>query len=291
MADDGEYQIRRIGGYQFVRPIFFSEPINESVALEPLKKNIISALGKLNLGSDTEFSVYFREFDKGRWICIHPELRFRPASLLKMALIIDYFRQAQSDPSLMDRQMSLSPRDTLGQNRQFFSEQVVRFGQSYSVRRLLELMSRHSDNNASRLLASGLSPESQAQLFEQLGLPPINFSRNEYLLTAREASVFLKGIFNGTLLSPESSDQAAELLSKGQFSEGFGASFPEDIPMWHKYGEWHDGLGMRELHETAVFFVGERAYLLTVMTRGRDSQQLAEILRTVARVAIKDIGA
>lgn len=122
-------------------------------------------------------------------------------------------------------------------------------------------------------------------------MPPINFSRNEYLLTTREVSAFLKGIFNGTLLSPESSDRAAELLSKGQFLEGFAASFPKEMPMWHKYGEWHDGLGMHELHETAVFFVGERAYLLTVMTRGRDSQQLAEILRTAARVVIEDIGA
>lgn len=171
-ADDGEYEIRRVDGFRFIRPILFSEPVKESVVLEPLKKNIHAALEKLNLGEDTEFSVYFRDFDKGRWTCIHPDLRFRPASLLKMALLIDYLRQAQRDPLLMDRQMSLSPRDTVGRNSQFFSEQVVRFGQSYSVRQLLELMSEHSDNNASRLLASGLSPESQAQLFEQLACRP-----------------------------------------------------------------------------------------------------------------------
>lgn len=289
-ADDGEYEIKRIGGYQYVRPILYSEPVHESPLLAPLKRNISEALQKMNIG-DTEVSVYFKEFGKGRWTCLNPELRFRPASLLKMALILDYLRQAQSDPSVLDRLMSLSPRDTAGQNYQFFSDQVVRLGERYTVRELLELMAEHSDNNASRLLASGLSPESQKQLFETLGLPPINFRRGEYLLTARETSAFLKSIFNGAILRPELSDYAASLLSKGRFSEGFAAAFPRGIPAWYKYGEWHDGRGVHELHETAVFFVGDQAYLLTVMTRGRDPRQLAEILRAVARVIMAETGA
>ncbi|MFZ4476259.1 MAG: serine hydrolase [Saprospiraceae bacterium] len=258
----------------------------------PLKGKLENILQQQkSRGKLLQASVYLKDFEKGRWISINPDEKYRPASLLKLGLLLGALHQEEMVPGFLDKKLSLSPQDTIGQQYQVFSDKTIQIGRSYTVRELVEYMVTYSDNYASRLLAAHIDQAVMATLFNELELPQINFDRSRYMLTTKEASTFLRVIFNSTLLSPEKSEYAAMLLNKSAFENGFSTAFPEKTRIWHKFGEWNDPSGLYELHQTAIFFIGNKPYMLTVMTRGTDPAVLSETLQALAKAVYEGLSA
>ncbi|HNM27553.1 MAG TPA: hypothetical protein PKL15_19045, partial [Saprospiraceae bacterium] len=52
--------------------------------------------------------------------------------------------------------------------------------------------------------------------------------------------------------------------------------------LWHKFGEWRQVGYDYELHESGVFYIGDQPYLLTIMTKGKDTDKLAESIRILS---------
>lgn len=291
-ATDNHYVIKRMDQYQYTRPVFSIDQTSESPLYVPVKKELSSIIQKMKEnGQLIQASVYLKDFEKGRWTSINPEERYRPASLLKLGLLLGVLHQEEVAPGFIDKKLTLSPTDTFGQQYQAFGNRTIQIGRSYSVRELLEYMIVYSDNYASRLLAASLDQSLITKLFRELELPEINYDRTQYMLNAKETSTFLRVIFNSTLLSPEKSEYAASMLHKSAFTKGFSSAFPPETKIWHKFGEWSDASGLYELHQTAVFFIGNKPYLLTVMTRGTNPEHLSKVLQAMAEAVYKGLSA
>jgi len=291
-AIDNQYVIKRLDQYQYTKPVISIAQATESPQYAPLKDDLTAIIQTLkDSGKVLQVSVYLKDFERGRWTIINPDEPYRPASLLKLGLLLAVLRQEELSPGFLNQTLTLSPQDTIGQQNQVFADQSIRLRRKYTVRELLEYMVVHSDNNASRLLASKLDQRVISSLFKELDLPEINFDRNRYLLNAKQTSTFLRAIFNSTLLSPEKSEYAASLLHKSAFTKGFSSAFPPETKIWHKFGEWSDASGQYELHQTAVFFIGSKPYILTVMTRGNDPEALSKALQSLAKAVYAGLSA
>lgn len=276
--------IRRMGGFEFIQPIVKVEHASEAPELLPLKRQLEQLIATHSSNNTIEkASVHIKSFSTGQWTSVYPEERYHPASILKLGLLITILRAVEDNPELLSRKFTLSPTDTIGQNTQLFSEQRIKVGKSYSVRDLLEYMTAHSDNNATRLLAKNFDPQITSSIFKQLDLPEASFDRNQYTITVKEASSFLNALFNGAIINPTYAEYAASLLHKGAFQQGFVQALPQNTRIWNKYGEWHDAANNHELHETAVIFLGQEPYILTIMTRGHDPLQLKNTLQLLAK--------
>ncbi|MDX2134653.1 MAG: serine hydrolase [Saprospiraceae bacterium] len=285
LPHDDRYIIRRIEGRQFVRPVISVMQAEESPTYAPLKQKLVATIDNLKKNHGvSHVSIFMQDFDKGRWLSISPEERYRPASLLKLALLLAVLQTESESPGFLDKSLTLRPQDTVGSQHQVFESEGIRVGRPYTVRQLLESMSMHSDNNAARLLGANIDRNAISKLFGELGLPDVNFDRTQYLLTAAEVSMMMKAIFDSPLLGIDKSEYAASLLHNGRFEKGFTNAFPPSTKIWHKFGEWNDVSGVFELHQTAIFYIADKPYLLTVMTRGNDPQQLAEALEALAEV-------
>lgn len=285
-AEDAELVIRRMKGFEFIQPIMKVEPAFEAPELQPLKHALQEIIQlKKQEGAVQSVSLHLKAFDTGRWIAIAQDEQYHPASMLKLGLLITVLSEVEKKPDLLNKLLTLSPQDTAGQNNQFFSDRSIKVGIPYNIRELLESMTAHSDNNATRLLAKSFDPQTTSSVFKQLDLPEANFDRNQYTINVREASSFLNALFNGTIISPKYAEYAAGLLHKGAFQHGFVQAFPPNIRIWNKYGEWHDVHNNHELHETAIFYLGEQPYILTVMTRGNNPVQLKQTLQLLAKEA------
>jgi beta-lactamase class A len=119
--------------------------------------------------------------------------------------------------------------------------------------------------------------------FADLGLNPPDVHAPDYTLTAREFSRFIDVLYDGRYLSLPASETAIALLCESDFTKGFKRFLPPGITMAHKFGE-SGKPGKQELHETAIIYLNEKPYLLTVMTKGSNSQMLADVLAQISKI-------
>jgi len=278
-----DYTISRVKGYEFVRPLLSAEPDCESAEFEPVKTGLERVIDSLvGAGDIREASVYVREFDHGQWFSINPGLHYHPASLMKVALLLTCLRTAESTPGLLTTKLRYDP-PAAPLSTQYYNYPGIQAGKEYSVHDLLYFMVANSDNYATWMLSSRTKPEQTPKLFFDLGLPKPVEDKVQFTMTAEEVSVFFKAIFNGSYLSPEYSDYAARLLSHCAFEEGFAKGFPKGTRMWHKFGEWrYEGLDY-ELHESGIVYVQEVPYLITIMTKGHDTDRQAHSIASIAK--------
>ena len=260
------------------------EPKHESKKYGVLKSKLADLLENLKKeGAISEASVYLKELERGEWISLNGEERYRPASLMKIPLLLSYLRMAEATPGLLTQKLVYKKPDSVTISTQFYAPPAVQPGKEYTIHELLYFMVAHSDNNATWLLASKFDASVTKKLFDDFGLPEPVDDDEKFTLTPKECSVFFNAIYNVAYLSPEYSEYAAALLSNCTFQEGFVKGFPKDTKMWHKFGEWR-GVGHdSELHESGIVYIHDKPYLLTVMTKGKDTDKLAEAIRAISQ--------
>ncbi len=105
---------------------------------------------------------------------------YAPASMYKVALMITLLKAAQSDPTLLNRELVFQgPSNLPGETEPI---PRLRVGESYSVSELLNYLIVYSDNDAKNLLHTIVSPKVQQEVFTDLGLtPPANNDRGDTL--------------------------------------------------------------------------------------------------------------
>jgi beta-lactamase class A len=277
------YSIQRIEGYKFVKPVLGVEPVNESNKLMPVKANLVKLIDSLKqAGLADDVSVYLREFERGRWIAINPEMEYHPASLMKVALMLCYLRMASADPSMLKQKIMYEKPPSGVISPQFYLDKTIELGKSYTIHELLYYMIAYSDNNATWVLADRFDNNRLRQLFKEFGLPEPVEDELKFTLNVKNYSYFFKAIYNSSILSPEFSEYAAELLNNCSFKDGFAKGLPPNTEMWHKFGEWTNPGQPSELHESGVFYWHGVPYLLTVMTKGKDNRNLAKVIQAIA---------
>ena len=100
----------------------------------------------------------------------------------------------------------------------------------------------------------------------------------DYPISAREYTLFMRCLYNATYLTIPNSEYATELLSTCDFTNGFSKGFPLKTKMAHKFGEARFG-DEHELHESGIIYINNKAFVITIMTRGKNFDKLPEIIQ------------
>jgi beta-lactamase class A len=148
-------------------------------------------------------------------------------------------------------------------------------------------MIANSDNNATALLNNNLKPEVLLKLFKDLELELPNVNAKQYFFTVKQYSLFMRAIYNATYLSIDDSEYAAELLNKCDFNDGIRKGVPGSVKMAHKFGESGTPVD-KQLHESAIVYLKDKPYMLTVMTKGKDNATLSKLISEISAVVYKD---
>jgi beta-lactamase class A len=155
----------------------------------------------------------------------------------------------------------------------------------YTVNELLQSMIINSDNDAVALLNQNINIESFKLLFRVLGFREPEIKSWDYYLTAVECSRFLRLLFNATYLNEKNSEYAMKMLTETKYREGFMKYIGTDIKVAHKFGERNVN-NEQQLHETGIFYLDDKPYLLTVMTKGNDKNALPSILADISKMTL-----
>ena len=241
------------------------------------------------------FSVYFRDLDNGPTFGINEDDSFVPASLLKLPLAITYFGLAEGNPGLFGEKLSFNWKDETNLDPYYESSHRMNPNTNYTIEELVFRMLTYSDNVAYYGLLGHLkdinpNKDLLLQTFRELGIiDPKEFS-DETIYTKQYASI-LRGLYNASYLSKESSEKILSILSQGDFNQGIVSGVKDGTIVSHKFGERSfSATGqLKELHDCGVVYYPNNPYLLCVMTEGFDFSALSDVIKTVSKMVYDEV--
>lgn len=244
------------------------------------------AHGKISLAA-----VYFRDLQNGPVMSINGSEYFIPASLLKIPMMIMYYKKAEDDPNLLQKKMLItSDMSSLPQNIK--PEGSAEVGREYTIEELIRLLVTQSDNISWKALLEYLranySEEDFVSTLSDLGIIDPRKHANQQYITAQNYASLLRILYNSSYLTPEMSDKALELLSKSGFKDGLEAGTPGNIEVAHKFGEQKNGTE-QQLHDCGIVYYPPNPYVLCVMTRGDSLAELETIIQHISKETYEEV--
>ncbi|MBS1741698.1 MAG: serine hydrolase [Bacteroidetes bacterium] len=267
----------RLNGYSFIKPILFGQDLREAEKLQPVKSELESLINTYKAqGLITTAAVYLRAFNSGDWMSINENTQFNPGSLLKVPELITFMKMREKDPGLFEKTVTYAQPLVLKKQAYFISKSIE-VGKTYTIKELLFYMIAYSDNNATMLLNQRMDLNIFKKVFTDLGLPNPDMSKNDIPITAKDYSLFMRILYNATYLNIEDSEYCTELLTHSDFVKGLLSGIPSELKVAHKFGEAFDGQNAH-LGESGIVYINNSAYLITVMTKGRDKDKLPGVI-------------
>lgn len=275
--------------YHFTNPLvgfdFFDKKNFEP--LKPLEKKvdeIIKQKKQRKLIDNASF--YFRELGNGRWVGINQDNLFAPRSLLKVPIMIAYFKYAETRPKVLSKKIFYDPDETPIQ-----PPLVIKPNRYYTVFELIQYMIIYSDNAAKELLIKNIDPNLILEVFTDLGVSQYTGGiADEYRISAKQYSIFFRVLYNSTFLRSQMSEQALRILSEVDYKNGLVAGLPSSVQTAHKYGERvmrekdTDAVNGFELHDCGIVYYPQQTYFLCVMTQGSDLENLEKTIGELSKL-------
>jgi len=284
--------------YAFINPLLWcgADEDKEFGQYQSLKKTVNALIAKKLADRDiTNVSIYFRELNNGRWFGINENDKFSPASLLKVARAIAYYKLSEKHPEILTQKIPYTGAYDDNKTEDFKSNKSVVPGQSYTTEELIASMLQYSDNNATRLIDENMDRTALQDVYTDLDIPTPDFQKdNGDFLSAKSYSYFWRVLYNATYLRKSFSEKILSILASSDFSDGMRAGIPRAISIAHKFGERETDLPngsllSRELHDCGIVYDKHGPYFLCVMTEGNDFKNLAGVIRDINATIFDEI--
>ncbi len=239
-----------------------------------------------------EMGVYAKNLATGETIAVDADARFPTASLIKVAVMAEVFRQITDGKLSNDTTVALKASDKAGDET--VPVNMLHPGVVLTVNDLLHLMIAYSDNTATNLLVGLVGTANVDKLLDAYGLTKTRLYRptfrdgradvlpeeeKEYGLgstTPREAATLLALIAEGKVVSRAASDDMVKLLAEQQDRAMIPRSLPferEEILVANKTG-WDeeklpDAKGFKgDVRNDAAYVKGPKArYVIAICAR------------------------
>ena len=195
-----------------------------------------------------EVSVFGKDLTTDEACAFQADLPLVAASVIKIPILVEAFRQAREGTVSMDEEFSIRPEQKMPSCGALT---YLHDGLRVTLRDLCVLMIILSDNTATNILIDRLGMENVNQTLRRLGLAKTTLRRKlfdgeaaargiENTITAAEMGLLLEKMFRGECVSPEADREMLGIL-KDQRLNGKMPFFLHEMEIAHKTGE-DDGI-------------------------------------------------
>lgn len=236
-------------------------------------------------------SLYFRDMNNGPWIGINEKEEFSPASLLKVPVMIAFLREAQDDPSLLSKNVTIKEEDLnkiLTPNIIF--DNLLAVGNAYTFLEITESMIQKSDNTGVIVLLKNIKSNYLKEVFNSVGVP-FKDTMTEVPVRVKDYAGFFRILYNSSYLDRSMSEKALEILSKSRYMNGLRKGVPDEVIVANKFGERTNSkeASGTQLHDCGIIYYPERPYLLCIMTRGDNFKNQEKVIEELSRFVYKEV--
>jgi beta-lactamase class A len=302
-ADKGDSLVQgRDEEFKFIRasqgPMKASEGRLSSRELKPFRYKVNSLIEeKIKKGEAAAISFYFRDLVNGNRFGIGENNKFSPESLLKLPLMIAYFKWAESNPLVLRRTLTFAGAGHRDEQIHIKPLAVLDPGKQYAVNDLIFRMIAYDDSDAYSLLLAHLPPGRLDKIFKDLNVEyDPHKDKEEDLLSLSAFAGFYRVLYNASYLSEEMSEKALRYLSKSTFRDGMASGIPQNIEIAGKHGEWTVSVTangeeeeLYQLHEFGIIYHPNRPFLIGIMARGNDFNKLMKVIRDITRLVYEEV--
>lgn len=280
-------------GYKFISPLLECEAGKDSyklIGLNPVQIEVNDFVEKEKAnGNIVEAAIYFRDLNNGPWFGVNEHTAFSPASLLKLPVMMAYFKKAEEEPALLDKKVKYEAKDALlGQD--VAPETTIKKGESYAIGDLIERMMVYSDNAALTVLEDNIEPAQIDKITLDLGVETATDTTPLDFMSVKGYAGLFRILYNASYLEKSYSEKALEIMSRSDFADGIVAGVPKGIVVSHKFGERQLEANSVQLHDCGVVYRPKNPYLLCIMTKGGDFSRLAQFIKQSSKIVYDGIG-
>lgn len=289
-------EVRKKGDYSFISPLVecdanFTEQDPNLNSLQDAVEDFIK--WRVNLGEITHASIYFRDLNNGPWFGINENEQFSPSSLIKVPLMITYFKEAERDPTLLSQRVLIPEKSDGGMEQNYPPTVSLVKGEQLTVEELINRMIIYSDNYAYDLLLSHID---SALVFSVYSDFDINIALanqtdpNGNIVSVKDYASFFRILYNSSYLNNTMSERALSLLSKSTFKKGLVAGVPSQVVVAHKFGERnYEFMGEKQLHDCGIVYAPSKPYLICIMTRGKEFDKLEKTIAGISKIVYEGV--
>ncbi len=255
------------------------------VALESKVRSIIASSG-------AEVAVAYRALDGSSELLVDPDKPFHAASTMKVPVMIELFRQAESGVLKLDDPLHIrnefrsivdGSAYKLSEGDDSDREVYANVGKTMTLRALNEAMITVSSNFATNLLIERLEVEKIRATVKKLGADGMNVLRGvedskafekglNNTTTARALLVLFEALGHGQAVSRSADRAMIEVLKRQKFNDAVPTGVPAGTPIAHKTGS------ITSIQHDAGIVYGPHPYVLVVLVRGIADEKKSQAL-------------
>ncbi len=236
-----------------------------------------------------------------REININADAPMHPASTMKVAVMMEVFRQAQAGLLSLDNRLEIyNSFKSIVDQSEFSLSKIddseasfyARLGESETIRELNRLMIVRSSNLATNILMDLVGTDRVDLFIKELGIQDISIIRQiedskAYRLnmnnscTARGLTRIMRLIAESGVISKEASNEMIEVMLGQEFNESIPALLPQSVKVAHKTG-WTGSF----FHDTGIVFPSKREpYAISILTQGFPEESENEAYDCMAQIS------
>jgi beta-lactamase class A len=234
-----------------------------------MRRKFEAELSKIDADFEGVFGAQFVDLTTGEKISLHADQVTATASAIKVAILIELFRQADAKPGLLKEQRPFTPAagDGGGMAR------LISPSSSLSLEDIAKLMINLSENNATNILIDEVGMQNVNSLIATLGLTKMKLQRKmlerdkqargeENISSPADGATLMTKIAKCDLpISKTSCDRVREILEIAQPDHPGKDPIPNNIPIAFKWG------GLTGVSTAwAIVDLPGRPYVFAIMT-------------------------
>jgi beta-lactamase class A len=209
--------------------------------------------------SNGRFGIAIKDLGSGQTILMNDRMSFSAASLFKLPVMYEAFRQRQTGNLNFDSELTVT--DTMAQYD--LGTLAWPIGTRVTVGTALERMIIASDNVSAVMLLQLIGANQINQEMAALGLESTSIGGSRLSTSARDMMTLMEMITTGKAIDEKTSAEMLHLMRRQLVRNRIPALLPAETPVGNKTGNWED-----YAHDVGMVFSPKSTYAIAVLTQG-----------------------
>lgn len=241
---------------------------------------------KIRAGFKEPTYIYFAYLNNLSWVGLDEKEMFTAASTIKVPLAMTVLRAVEEGRLNLSDKYILTEED-LDENFGDFYKQGA--GKEFTLKELLEVMLKYSDNTAMRALFSSMRSigvdDPLAEVYGVMGWDFFAFEDEEPQyseINVKTLSNMFLSLYNATFINVDNSNLVLSLLAETPFTDWMEAGVPSSVLVSHKIGI---AASEKTMSDCGIVYAPYRPYLLCMGIEGASETRAASFFKSLSEAA------